>query len=346
VGVWLAVLAPLVPAGAVDADDPARTFLTGSLLLTQGDLRSIDAGRVVSRTVPSEHPREVGTVGVVRIAIPPSFYVERLADIAAFKQDDRILQIGTFSRPPRVEDLSALTLDEADLRRLRDCRVHDCGVQFSAGVIERLGREVQWNAPDASARTHAIVREALVDYVQGYRHGAARAHLRYADEREPTDLRAEFLGLIDGGDAVWRHFPGLRRHLVEFPGAAPPGTEDVIYWSKETVRGPVVSVTHLAIAPAPHGSPADYAIASRQIYATHYFDASLGLTLLLRDRAAATPATYVAYVNRTRIDLFEGFLGSIARRVTAGRARTLVAEQLGRLQRRLEAEHRAAATRP
>ena len=80
-----------------------------------------------------------------------------------------------------------------------------------------------------------------------------------------------------------------------------------------------------------------YAIGSKQIYAMHYYDASLGLTLLVPDRTAASPATYVVYLNRSRIDLFGDMFGGIARRIVAGRARTLVAEQLQRLQRVLAA---------
>jgi hypothetical protein len=108
---------------------------------------------------------------------------------------------------------------------------------------------------------------------------------------------------------------------------------DFVYWSKELVRSrPVISMTHVAIATASDESPLAYAIGSKQIYAMHYFDASLGLTLLVPDRTAAVPATYVAYLNRSRIDLFEGLFGGVARRIVAGRARSLIAEQLGRLQ--------------
>ena len=64
----------------------------------------------------------------------------------------------------------------------------------------------------------------------------------------------------------------------------------------------------------------------------HYYDASLGLTVLVPDRGAATPTTYVVYLNRSRIDLFDGMFGSVARRLVAGRAKGLVAEQLQRLQ--------------
>ena len=65
----------------------------------------------------------------------------------------------------------------------------------------------------------------------------------------------------------------------------------------------------------------------------HYYDASLGLTLLIPDRTAPTSATYVVYLNRSRIDLFDRLFGGVARRIVAGRARSLVAEQLQRLQR-------------
>ena len=98
---------------------------------------------------------------------------------------------------------------------------------------------------------------------------------------------------------------------------------DFIYWSKELVRGrPVISITHVAIAAAVDDSPVAFAIGSKQIYAMHYFDASLGLTLLVPDRTSATPATYVVYLNRSRIDLFDGLFGGVARRIVAGRARS------------------------
>ena len=78
---------------------------------------------------------------------------------------------------------------------------------------------------------------------------------------------------------------------------------DFVYWSRELVRSrPVISITHVATAAAVDDSPVAYAIGSKQIYAMHYYDASLGLTLLVPDRTAASPATYVVYLNRSRID--------------------------------------------
>ena len=133
--------------------------------------------------------------------------------------------------------------------------------------------------------------------------------------------------------------PRLRRHLLEYPASSADKVTDFFYWSRELVRSrPVISITHVATAAAVDDSPVAYAIGSKQIYAMHYYDASLGLTLLVPDRTAASPATYVVYLNRSRIDMFDGLLGGVARRIVAGRARTLVAEQLERLQRVLAAD--------
>jgi hypothetical protein len=70
----------------------------------------------------------------------------------------------------------------------------------------------------------------------------------------------------------------------------------------------------------------------------HYFDASLGLTLLVPDRRPGGSATFLVYLNRSRIDLFDGLFGGVARRIVAGRARGLVVEQLQRLQRIMAAK--------
>jgi hypothetical protein len=45
---------------------------------------------------------------------------------------------------------------------------------------------------------------------------------------------------------------------------------------------------------------------------------------------------YLVYLNRSRVDIFDGLLGGIARTIVNTRARSLVAAQLGRLQRSME----------
>jgi hypothetical protein len=178
------------------------------------------------------------------------------------------------------------------------------------------------------------VQQLLVNYVARYRHSGMPATMEYADRMPRLNVGREFASLVDADTIMSDYTPRLRRHLLEYPTSSAEKVTDFVYWSKELVRGrPVISITHVATAAAVDDSPVAYAVGSKQIYATHYFDASLGLTLLVPDRTAATPATYVVYLNRSRIDLFDGLFGGVARRMVAGRARGLVAEQLQRLQR-------------
>lgn len=341
----LALAAFLFVSPAVDGAAGPAPFLRDALGLTAADLARAASGEVVAHTQPSDDRREVATLGVARVRITPGFYIERLADIAEFKKDEDVLQIGTFGDPPAVDDVSDLTLDDSDIRSLRRCRAGDCDVQLSAGAIGRFGREVDWDAPGAPAQANALMRRILVEYVAGYMRGGNAVLMQYADQAEPIDLRREFASLVDSGASVLRDFPALRRHLSEYPAAGTPDARDVIYWSKEKVgRRTVVSVTHLAMVRIGGGSAVEYVAASKHIYGTHYFEASLGLTMLLPDPAAEEPSLYLAYANRSRVDTFDGLFGGLLRKIVRSRARSAVSDQLTRIQRVLERDFAASRT--
>jgi hypothetical protein len=321
------------------ASDPARTFLTTAFRLSAADIKRLDSGEVVSRTLDVKNGREVATLGIVRIKTSPSRYVERLADIVTFKRAEGVLQIGRFSSPPRLEDLASLKLDDDELNRLKTCRVDDCKLRLSAEDVTRIRREIDWRAPDAPEKATQLVRQALVAYVSRYREGGAAAALEYSGRAPRLNVGREFASLLDADPVTAAYAPRLRRHLLDYPSSPAEKITDFVYWSRELVRGrPVVSMTHVATAAAIDDSPVAYAIGSKQIYAMHYYDASLGLTLLVPDPTSSSPATYVIYLNRSRIDLFDGLFGGVARKIVAGKARTLVAEQLQRLQHTLASE--------
>jgi hypothetical protein len=325
--------AALCAAPGVGARDPQRAFLSDAFKLSAADIARIDGGHVVTRTLEVTNHREVATLGIVRIRTAAATYVARLTDIAAFKRSDDVVQIGTFSNPTRPEDVAALTIDEVDIKGLRECQVEDCDLRLPADGIDRFRRDIDWRAADSRSRATRLMQQFLVEYVARYRVGGPEAEMEYADRPRRLNVAREFASLIAADTTAGRLASPLYQHLLDYPAAAAARTTDFVYWSKERVRGrPVVSVTHVAIAPAAGDAPVDYAIGSKQIYAMHYYDASLGLTLLVPDRSASEPATYVVYLNRSRIDLFDGLFGGMARRIVAGKARSIVAEQLQRLQ--------------
>ena len=78
-------------------------------------------------------------------------------------------------------------------------------------------------------------------------------------------------------------------------------------------------------------------VAQKQIYASHYFDGSLAVTLLLQDpKDVDPPITYVVYFNRSRGDLLKGGFGGIKRRVAEEAASSAAQDTLGAMKRALE----------
>ena len=93
------------------------------------------------------------------------------------------------------------------------------------------------------------------------------------------------------------------------------------------------SVTHVSV----YVQPGRAVIASKQLYASHYFDASLGLTAALDQGAGPVhPSMYLVYLNRSRIDLLAGFWGGLRRAIVRGRLREGMRKHLVEIARKLE----------
>jgi hypothetical protein len=326
---------------ASSAQAPIQAFLSEHFQLGAREFGELARREPVVKTLDSSEGHEVATLGVVQLRVPSALYIERLRDIVAFKKSAAVLQIGRFSDPATVDDLANLTLDANDLEDLRRCRPRSCGVQLSAEAVKRFREEVPWGTPPASAVATRIMREVLVDAVRRYRAAGDAGLMTYVDGDRAVSLASEFSAMVESKPAFLRSFPDLHRHLVQFPQPG-DGIEDVIYWSKEKM-GPaaVVGITHLAIAPLQQQDPATFAVASKQIYATHYFDASLGMTVLLQDAADAS-RSYLVYVNRSRIDLLKGFWAAVKRPIVRSRVRSATAGHL--LEARDSVERQRGAT--
>jgi hypothetical protein len=272
------------------------------------------------------------------VLITPEQYIEQLRDIVAFKRHEAVRQIGVFGSTPQLSDMTELTLDRDHLEGLRDCRLRDCDLQLSRAAIERV-RGIRWGSADATEQANRVIRELLTEMAAAYRRNGDAALMTYENERTPLVVSDEFRAMVAAPPAILRQFPALQRHVTQFQAAGSDGVEDIVYWSKEDV-GPkvIISVTHMAIQRVADG-PVVYAAASKQLYGSHYFDSSLGLTLLLRDEQPSS--TLLVYLNRTRVDELDGFLGGLKRAIVRSRARSAMEDTLTRIRTRLPVRMRA-----
>jgi hypothetical protein len=329
-GALAAFIAAVVAVTGAADERRVADALASDFGLSGTQMRDLSRRSVVVRTLETGDSREVAVLGAIHVAVPASYYVEQLEDIAGFKRHEAVHQIGVFSTPARVEDMASLTLERRHLDDLRKCRVTSCGVQLPRDAIERFQRDVSWSAPSATEQANQIMREILVDMVNAYRRDGDAALMVYEDKDRPLSVAQEFGAMVGTSASMLPRFPPLQQHLAGFPQPTAHTVRDVIYWSKERM-GPavIISVTHLAIATMPAGDAVRFATASKQLYGSQYFDSSLGLTILLEGASASdAPASVLVYVNRSRVDVLSGFFGGLKRTVVRSRARSGMSDTL------------------
>ena len=304
--------------------DAAKEFIRERLPLTDADLGAAEQGRTVVRTLDTTHPREVATIAVLTVAVPPAFYFNQLRNVAVFKDTSRdVLEIGTFSMPASVADVERLSLGQEELEKVARCRPEECAIQLSREAIDRIRRAFSEKGVDPRGAADRTFRQILVGLVDGYRRRGDSALMTYADMKQPVDVAGAFRGMISSPPAILSRFPVLSRHLASFPQIS-SDVEDMIYWSQQKLGGAiVVTVTHVSLAALDGPKVRGFSAASKQIYGSRYFDSSLGVTVVVSaGKRDGRPQSFLTYVNRSRIDALGGFWGRLARPVVRARTRS------------------------
>jgi hypothetical protein len=228
------------------------------------------------------------------------------------KSNAAILEIGSFGSQPALGDLESLTLEAGDIEDLKDCAVGDCDVKLSAAMIERFRKEIDWNAPDYALKVTNLFKQMLSEYVSNYRTRGAAALIQYNDKQNEIDLAAEQRALSGSS--------GYINSLLADSSAGLQLIEDAIVWSKiKFGLKPVIAVNHITIYKRDREVGPQVLIASKQIYASHYFNASLALTAFVTVPGASQGA-YLVSENRSRADGLEGPFGKIKRGVVEKKA--------------------------
>ncbi len=314
-------------------------FLQKYFNFSKEDLAAIEIGKVVAKLPKTSDKREVAALGVVRLNVSKEFFLEKFMDIESFKKSEIVEQVRKFSSPPRSEDLRELDLEIEHLNALKNCKVGECKVKIPAELIERLKKEIKWSAPNHKDRATALTRQFLLDYVRAYLKDGNAALVSYGDQRYPQRLAGEVRSMLDQSPYLFETAPDLFKYLADFPQAQLPGAENFIYWSKEKQRGfkTVLCLTHVTVYRQKVERGSQIIIASKQLYANHYFEGSLALTWLVDAEAGAEKTgCYLIYFNRSRMDALRGGLSWLKRYIARGRIRDGLVTNLQLTKEKLE----------
>jgi hypothetical protein len=162
-------------------------------------------------------------------------------------------------------------------------------------------------------------RRLVLERVNAYLARGHRGMPDYQARRDPVNLASTFAIVLQRSAFLPARAADLAAYLEQYPTVQLPGVESFLYWSKERfARKPVISVTHVTIMRRNGRSQfPEVLIASKQVFATHYTNGSLAVTMLLSDPPGSSPH-YLIYVNRSAVDVVGGLLG-IRRAVIEGR---------------------------
>lgn len=343
---WAIALAVVVSLAA-QADSRVGRLLHETMGFSIDDLRGLDRGSAVIRSLDTPVRQELAHVGVVHLDVPPDEFVDLFRDIERFERGPGIPQIGRFGSPPRLDDLQSLTLPAEDVEELPKCRTGDCQVKLSADALARFRTDVDWSSADAGRQANELAREMVLDLVRAYLAEGNAALGAYVDDDDPLLVAEQFRALLASRDPLPAAVPELLHYLDDYPRGLPGGADEFFYWTVvDFGMKPTIRVNHVVIYPLADRETTGiaYAIATKQLYASHYFHTTLELRFLADriDRAGRGGATLIS-VTRSRSDGMTGFRGWFLRPIIRRRSRDAVRHYLEHVRRQVE---RPAAEAP
>lgn len=328
-------------AGQEQPREPEH-FLTKYLGFSHDQILQIERGAVVAKILKREK-HEVAAVGVVRLNVPQDFFVVRFRDIERHKKGEAVLQVRKMSDVPQAEDFADLTLLPQEIRDLKTCRAGQCQLKLSRSQIEQI-QQLDFADPAFGEQANTTMRNLLADYAREYATGGNQAMVVYEDKGTIVETATQFARLLNRSPYLLEYAPEFLEYLQDFPGTPLEGVERFLYWSKENYGHdlrPVVAITDVIIYQHPGGNP-PVMIASKQIYASHYFEASLGLTMLFESSEPdSLPGFYLVYVNRSRIDLLRKWYSIFGRGSLSDSVRNSMRKNVSELRTKVEAEYSA-----
>lgn len=280
----------------------------------------LDRGEALGKLVETGDDRDLALMGAVRLSVPKQVFLNWYRKVENYKSSPMVGEAVRLHTPPRPADFEKFIIDPNEFKALKLCVPGKCSVKLSAAEIARGQRELDWSAPNVAARAEAMLREILREHATAYMQRGDEALPKYQDRPETLDARQVFLQLLQGSPYIRTVSPELATRLQHYSGIGKPHPDEEMFYCTRERYGfglkPLLNMTHVVIH---QPSPDVAVIVAKQIWASHYYDGSLAITVLVD----AHPGTYLIYINRSRIDLLQrsGFKRALVNRFAPGATR-------------------------
>jgi hypothetical protein len=341
--VLAAMLVGTLSANRQDArESPADAFafLQPAISIDQDDREALGRGGIIAKTLEADARSHLVVFAASRLRTTPGRFIDGMRDITRIWRGEHVPRTGLVSEPIDAGDVAAISLTDTDLRAAQRCKPGDCAIKLSDGEIARIRRAAQEDGSEWQPRTQDAFRSVLLERLQSYRRGGLSHLDPFHDHDEPVEPQAVFGRLVVGASILGKLAPEPLTYLERYPGAPlPTGAEDRLYWL-ETVQSPkpTLQAVHQVIQQRPLESVAgasviEVVVLTRQIFATHYVNGSIALTLLVR---AGDGQRYMLHINRIAADGLGGWLSGVRRYFVERRVRSAARAAFSELKRNIE----------
>jgi hypothetical protein len=204
--------------------------------------------------------------------------------------------------------------------------------------MEDFKQSIDWSAPDAADKVNHLARQMALQSLLNYINGGNAALGVYRDKNRPTAVAETFEALLTRLSGLPVYLPELNEYLLEYPKANSANIQAGFYWEKVNfgLKPTFRIVQRIVYRGASPTEPA-YALAEKQLYASHYFETALDLTVCIRD--AQRPGFYIVTVKGSKQAGLTGLRGSIVRKVAVDKARSSLGRVLITIKQTLESQH-------
>jgi hypothetical protein len=281
----------------------APTLLQRLMILDAKKAASVDRGDAVAISLETPEKTEIATLGVVRIAVPRAFYIERTRQLTGFLSSGSKSLSGNFGEPARLEDVAALALDPADPKALAKCRPLDCDVKLPAADMERFRAQLA-NLHSPAPRADSLMREWLVAYVNAYRADSMEETVVYDDTRHPVRSSDAFRALLAEPMLAGLDAEPFAAMLATPRSARPPAVASRISWELDHPSGlkPLLEVFERSMYSTPTRPDVNW-MTTKLLYASHYFESQLDfITVADAPSSPRSSAMYLVVLRRSKFD--------------------------------------------
>ena len=322
---------------AESADEPYK-FFREFAGLNEDQIVAIRSGKPIAKVIESPTADEVYVFGSVYVEATPESYLKLASDVDTLRKLPSYLAIQSFSDPPQLSDLEGFNLEQQDITELKNCKAEHCQLQLPTEAMEEFQQSIDWSAPDVADRVNRLAQRLALQALTEYMKGGNTALGAYRDKKHPAAIADTFASLTGRFEALPVYLPELNEYLLDYPKAKSENMQAGFYWEKVNFGlKPTFRIVQKIVYRGAIGKEPAYAVAEKQIYASHYFQTALDLSVCVKDSQRS--GFYIITVKGSKQAGLTGLKGSIVRKVAVDKTRSSLERVLETIKQKLESQH-------